>query len=909
MNKLQIASLLLALLLLLSCMVACDNGEETDPLDTDITTETDAPETDAPETNAPETNAPESDTEPSETDAPEPEVPVAGDPVNATFLSVADTYVQLNSTEDFGSAVQLRVKSADSKGLTRRAFLRFDLAGLRVSEVERVTLRLYCLFAESKKSEVEARDYKLYAISSDWDEKGMVWDSQPVAGVKIADVDTTNAKKDVWLEVDVTEYVKANLTKNISFLICNEGIETETNHINIASREATGQEPQLVIEGRHVAGSEIPGFDNTEDIPDEPEKEDDKVNTTLLSVADTYVQTNSTDDFGAAAYLRVKRADAKSLTRRAFVRFDLSGVKISEIEKVTLRLYCLFASDQKAEIEARDYKLYSVSSDWNEMGMVWDTQPTAGEKIADINTTNAKKDVWIEVDVTDYIKNNLTKNISFLIVNDGIDTEENHINLGSREAAGQEPQLVIEGTYTEGKELPIVDDSQNTPSEGDVPQDGACEHAIYLDIKPATATETGYVMGICGKCDEIVYCEFIPINPDAPQPPKTVVEKIFAKADAHVQAGGKADTNFGTATDLFVKKDGNNSRVAFFTFDTVNATAEEIDSVIFRLCYTYIGEYSKYTKDQDYKLYAVSHDAWDESTLTWNKMLEIESAFELITSVKTIDDTIGKKLYNIGDWIEIDVTEYVKDYISKNPGKAVSFVLRDEGGDNTNGHSKFASRESASAPQLVFTGTFVLEPDTPTEPEKPTVNETVKATADAHVQAGGKADTNFGTATDLFVKKDGNNSRAAFFTFDPVNATADEISKVVLRLCYTFSGEYSTYTKNQAYKLYSVSPDSWAESTLTWNKMLEFESSFDFITDVKTIDDDIGKRLYKPGEWIEIDVTEYVKEYMEENSGKALSFVLRDEGGDNADGHSKFASRETENAPQLVFTGTFDPEP
>ena len=887
MKKIRIASLLIAFLLVIGAVVACEGDSETNPIETDAPeTETGIPdsETEAPDTDKPETDAPETD-EP-ETEKPEPSEP---EPVEvASLVAVADTYVHMGSQEDFGSASKLMIKSADGKSLSRRAFLKFNVPKVASGELEKVTLRLYCQYASDKSGEINARDYKLYAVSSDWNEMGMNWSNQPAVGEKVADIDTSSAKKDTWIEIDVTEYVKAHAGELVAFAIINEGTETEENHINLGSREVEGQEPQLSVAGTCVLEA-IP------DLPEPDTEEPEPIADTVVPMADTYVQMGSKENFATATVLRVKSADTKSLSRITFLKFYVPKVESGETEKILLRLYCQFASDKPSEIEARDYKLYAVSNDWVETEVNWENRPVVGEKIADVDTASAKKGDWLEVDVTDYVKAHLGEIVAFAIINEGIETEENHINFSSCEVEGQEPQLGFVGTCVLGDKEP--------PEELFV-----CNHKAYLTIQRPTATAPGFIMRTCRFCGEILDYEPLAADPTIPQ---IVMKTVTAKADTHVQAGGKSDTNFGTATDLFVKKDGNNSRAAFFTFDPVNATADEIDSVIFRLRYTYIGDWTSQTKDQDYKLYAVSPDAWDESTLTWNKMLDIESTFAYVMDVETIDAN-GKKLYAVGDWIEINVTAYMKDYVEKNPGKAISFVLRDEGGDNTEGQTKFASRESGNAPQLVFAGTFVLEPeqpDTPTEPEKPTVNETVTATADAHVQAGGKADTNFGTATDLFVKKDGNNSRAAFFTFDPVNATADEISKVVLRLCYTFSGEYSTYTKNQAYKLYSVSPDSWAESTLTWNKMLEFESSFDFITDVKTIDDDIGKRLYKPGEWIEIDVTEYVKEYMEENSGKALSFVLRDEGGDNANGHSKFASRETENAPQLVFTGTFDLEP
>ncbi|MBR5121834.1 MAG: family 16 glycosylhydrolase [Oscillospiraceae bacterium] len=83
----KLISILLAMLLVLGCFVACANNETKD--DVVVTTvgedtpATDAPETDAPETDAPETDAPETDapeTEAPATAAPETEAPATDAP-------------------------------------------------------------------------------------------------------------------------------------------------------------------------------------------------------------------------------------------------------------------------------------------------------------------------------------------------------------------------------------------------------------------------------------------------------------------------------------------------------------------------------------------------------------------------------------------------------------------------------------------------------------------------------------------------------------------------------------------------------------------------------------------------------------------------------------------------------------
>ena len=165
-----------------------------------------------------------------------------------TWTAVADTYVQQNSIDDFGANNTLRVKSDAKKGLSRNAFIKFDLSGVTVESVARATLRLYCQFASESATEVANRDYKLYAVNSEWQESGMQWSAQPKADGKISDIDTKKAKKGMWIEVDITEYVNAHLGETISFMICNEGEASNENHINFSSREFKGQEPQIVLQ-------------------------------------------------------------------------------------------------------------------------------------------------------------------------------------------------------------------------------------------------------------------------------------------------------------------------------------------------------------------------------------------------------------------------------------------------------------------------------------------------------------------------------------------------------------------------------------------------------------------------------------------------------------------------------------
>ena len=335
--------------------------------------------------------------------------------------------VQISNGKDAGTESKMLVSKDEAGNATKRSYIKFDTTGTTLEGISKATLRIYCEKNSSDASVIGLRDVNLYAVSPDWSELSFDWKTQPDVIGKIADLDTSSYKGDRWIEIDVTAYVNAYLGQPIAFAIWDEGGDSSSGLLQFSTREIRRKEPQLVL----VAGE--PGEISTP-----------AVSTTIIAAADTYVQQNSTDEFGTAANLRIKSDDSKGLTRQAYVKFDLSEVTAAASNRATLRLYCLYASDLKSEINARDYKLYAVSSSWDELGMTWATQPEREAKVADIDTTKAKKGVWIEIDVTDYVNAHMGEVVAFVICNEGVASNENHINLGSREVTGQEPQLVIE---------------------------------------------------------------------------------------------------------------------------------------------------------------------------------------------------------------------------------------------------------------------------------------------------------------------------------------------------------------------------------------------------------------------------------------------------------------------------------
>ena len=428
--------ILLAVLCVISC-ISCGNSDDTDEIinNTDAPTITDAPETDAPETDAPATDAPETDA---------PAVTPEAVEMTARLLPIADTYVVNDSakTTDFGNEDRLRVKKDDEGQLTRNAFLKFDLSKVSLESVNKAVIRIECQYLSKNEADIKGRDVNLYATSSDWQESSFNWDTQPAVIEKIADVESSLFVGYQWVEIDVTDYLKAHMGETVTFLICNEGVSSEGNYLDFNSSEKAGHEPQLVIVGMGIPD------ENAEADEKEPEVKPIVGGSTesWMPIADTYVESKDgyPTDNGSAESLMVKKADAKNLSRNIYLKFNTSKTSVTDVTKATILLYCTYVSKDESEIPTRDMNLYAVSSDWSESSFNWANQPATIEKVADIESSSFVAWQWIEIDVTDYVKAHIGETISFALKNEGVDSENNHLTFFSRTKEGFEPQLVIE---------------------------------------------------------------------------------------------------------------------------------------------------------------------------------------------------------------------------------------------------------------------------------------------------------------------------------------------------------------------------------------------------------------------------------------------------------------------------------
>ena len=162
---------------------------------------------------------------------------------------------------------------------------------------------------------------------------------------------------------------------------------------------------------------------------------------------------------------------------------------------------------------------------------------------------------------------------------------------------------------------------------------------------------------------------------------------VNASADAYVRDGSNAGTNFGSATDLEVKKAGSGfNRVSYIKFDL--SSVSTINSVKLDL-------FGKVSDTQNASLmtsvFSVADTSWSETGITFNNAPATGS-----TALDT-ETVTGTSL----QMVQFDVTAYVK--AQKAAGhNTVSFALKDP--STSNSFVEFNSREAGSSgPQLNIT--------------------------------------------------------------------------------------------------------------------------------------------------------------------------------------------------------------
>lgn len=158
----------------------------------------------------------------------------------------------------------------------------------------------------------------------------------------------------------------------------------------------------------------------------------------LTAVADGYVYIIKKDDnYGKEDKMLVKRGGR---IHNAFVKFDISGQGGANINKATLKVYCVDIEDASKETEVQ---VFRVGNDWVEHKLTYANAPKPTKRLATVLVD--KKGQYYEWDVTSHVKQQLSageKEVSFRLSDQK--RANNGVYFSTKEASANKPLLTIE---------------------------------------------------------------------------------------------------------------------------------------------------------------------------------------------------------------------------------------------------------------------------------------------------------------------------------------------------------------------------------------------------------------------------------------------------------------------------------
>lgn len=159
---------------------------------------------------------------------------------------IADTYIRDGGSvqENYGRAPFIELKwEAEREGMTRIAYMTFDVAGIR--SVERAKIRLFAEWVDV----LDVRELAIFDVTGfGWDEYGLTWEDVSFEdGTLITFLDVPSIEN-IWHEFDVTDQLQAQIASGSStFTIRIENLSDDWGGlVRFTSKEGENS-PELVI--------------------------------------------------------------------------------------------------------------------------------------------------------------------------------------------------------------------------------------------------------------------------------------------------------------------------------------------------------------------------------------------------------------------------------------------------------------------------------------------------------------------------------------------------------------------------------------------------------------------------------------------------------------------------------------
>lgn len=165
---------------------------------------------------------------------------------------------------------------------------------------------------------------------------------------------------------------------------------------------------------------------------------------TTTPTDDAFVQdgTYGNTNYGTNSLLTIKSINEESnFKRKSYIRFDFSDYTEGTISSAKLRIY---VSDSNTDT-VKPIKLYGTQNKiWSESTLTWNNAPNTNLTYLGMINMSEVEGIWYEYDVTEYVKKNTDKIVSFLLINEGAASAKGNISFASKQAdAAIRPKLAI----------------------------------------------------------------------------------------------------------------------------------------------------------------------------------------------------------------------------------------------------------------------------------------------------------------------------------------------------------------------------------------------------------------------------------------------------------------------------------
>jgi hypothetical protein len=164
-------------------------------------------------------------------------------------------------------------------------------------------------------------------------------------------------------------------------------------------------------------------------------------NNPINPLADASIyQGDNTKNYGLETKLLVKNKKGSTVSRRTLLQFNLGDLK--GVKKAILKIYCNnieLSGDTPATSLLLDISI--TDNNWIENEVSWKSAPKPLTKIT--STEVSVKKAWVEIDISDYLKEIFGKSKTITLILSSTDGSGNLAEFSSKEGKNP-PTLIVE---------------------------------------------------------------------------------------------------------------------------------------------------------------------------------------------------------------------------------------------------------------------------------------------------------------------------------------------------------------------------------------------------------------------------------------------------------------------------------